>query len=78
MSYEQALRDYDLMLMNPPVIDAPDEPCDGCGREIGNDFAVKVRLMGQLAGMTGLMCDECAVQVERCSDCQCIRCECES
>ncbi len=74
MSYEQALRDHDLMLMNPPVIDAPDEPCDGnCRNDLG-DTAVKMRR----GGYDHFYCEDCAATVERCDQCHCIRCECES
>ncbi len=80
MSTEQAFRDHEMRLMNPPVAELPGEICDLCGREIGNDFAmsVQIKAANYPVRYRSLVCDECAVRVDRCDQCGFLRCVCES
>jgi len=64
-------------LASPPEHEPPGEACDRCGQEIGNDFAIKVSMDGPHAGKWGFYCEECAFRVERCSECDYLRCICD-
>lgn len=77
MSTEQAFRDHEMRLMNPPDNEVLSEPCDRCHKDIGSDSATLVRMSGGLTGYYGYFCADCATPVDRCDKCHFIRCNCD-
>ena len=77
MSTEQAFRDHEMRLMNPPVAELPDEPCDRCHRDLDDDYATRVR-DPRYPSHWSYYCSDCAERTERCDQCGFLRCVCES
>lgn len=63
MSFRMPASYYD-----PPPMDQPDEPCDGCNGDLG-DTVYSMR--------GSLYCEMCVELPERCDVCACWRCECK-
>ena len=60
--------------VNPPIALTEDEPCDRCHQTLG-DTAYTVRNPHGY-NVFDILCEECVVPAERCSECQMFRCAC--